>query len=225
MLQQDNETRETMLFDGLPQEKCEELEKQSELRTYPAGTVIHSQGDALQGVLVVSKGSLKLVRHAGRDKSQVIDIARPGRCMGEVQLLSGMPAVASAVATEDTECWFIPAAVILQAVKSDPAVAGAFLCQLAAKMRLTVSLIEALSLHTVPERVARLILFFHQEAPEKNFVEFRETQEGLAHHIGSSREALNRGLKMLGELGFVHNSYPVVHIIDEAKLRRFADGF
>jgi CRP/FNR family transcriptional regulator len=226
MLQQDNsETRKTMFFEGMPQDRCEVLEKQSELRTYPAGAVIHSQGDNLQGVLVVSKGFLKLVRHAGRDKSQVIDMARPGQCMGEVQLLTGMPAVASAVASGDTECWFIPAAVLLPMIKDDPVVAGAFLWQLSAKMGLTVSLIESLSLHTVPERVARLVLFFHREAPEKSFVEFRDTQEGLARHIGSSREAFNRGLKMLGDLGFVQNSFPVVHILDEARLRRFADGF
>jgi CRP/FNR family transcriptional regulator len=225
MLQQDSEMRKTMLFDRMPQEQCEALAAKSELRTYTAGTVVHSQGDTLRGVLVVSKGRLKLLRSAGKDKTQVIDIAKPGQCMGEVQLLTEMPAVASAVAEEDTECWFIPADVVMPILMDDPVVAGALLWHLAAKIRRIVPLIEDLSLHTVPERVAKLILYFHRDAPDKSFVEFRETQESLARDIGSSREALNRGLKMLGELGFVQNSYPVVHILDEAKLRRFADGF
>ena len=225
MLQQDNETRKTLFLDKLPPEQCEALSRLGEFRTYPAGTVLHSQGDILQGVFIISKGSIKLMRSTGKDKVQVLDIAKPGTIMGEVQLLTEAPAVATAVAAEDLECWFIPAAALLPILKNESVLASAILWHLAAKIKQLVPLIETLSLHTVPERVAKLILHFHEEVPDKNFVEFRETQESLAHHIGSSREAFNRGLKMLTELGFVHNSYPVVHIVDEARLRRFAEGF
>jgi CRP/FNR family transcriptional regulator len=222
--QHDAEAHKTMFLDRLSKAKCEELMKVGELRSYAAGTVLHSQGERLPGVLVVSKGCLKLVRSTKTDKMQVLHMAAPGRCMGDVSMLTGLPAAASAIAVEDTECWFIPASAMLPFFKSDPEVSAAFLWHMADRMRHLVALVETLSLHTVPERVAKLILDFHEEEPGKNFVEFRDTQEGMAHHIGSSREAFNRGLKMLNDLGFVHNSYPVVHITDEAKLRRFSEG-
>jgi CRP-like cAMP-binding protein len=224
MLQQEGETRKSLFMDRMPQEKCEALERMGEYRAYPAGTVVHTQGDSFHGVLVLQSGLMKLTRSVVKDKVQVIELARPGQIMGEVQLLTGLPAVATATAAEDSECWHIPADAVMPMLESDPVVASVFLWHLAEKVRHMVPLIEDLGLHTVPERVAKLILYFHANEPEKPFVEFRETQEGLSHYIGSSREALNRALKMLCDLGFVHNSFPVVHIVDEAGLRRFASG-
>jgi len=225
MLQTDTETHRTKFLDFLPPAEGEALKRASELLAFPAGSTVFQQGERLPGIFVVASGCLKLVRSTGKDKIQVLDIVRPGRCVGDVHAITGSPTIASAAASVDSECWLVPKAELGAAFKKDPVLQGAMLMHMAMRLGHMVPLIETLSLHTVPERVAKLILDFHGQEPTKSFVEFYDTQEGLAQFVGSSREAFNRALKMLSDLGFIHNTFPVVHITDEEKLQKFAEGF
>jgi len=104
----------------------------------------------------------------------------------------------------------------------NPILAEVILRHLAGKIQHLVPLVETISLRSVPERVAKLILDYHKKAPNKSFVEFNETQEQLAQYIGASREAFNRALRLLTDLGFVNSSFPVVHISDVQKLKRYS---
>jgi CRP-like cAMP-binding protein len=223
MNQQIPAKQKTTFLENLPPAECEALEKLSEKRSYPAGTIVFPRGEKVPGIFVVSKGCLKICRFAGKDKMQVLDVIEPGQCCGEMMVVTDTPSDIDAVAVEDTECWLIPVAVIEPILRANPLVSAIF-WHLSTKLFRMVPLIEALSLHTVPERVAKMVIDFHDRTPAKSFVEFTDTQEGLARFIGSSREAFNRGLKLLGDLGFIHSTFPVVHITDAAKLRRFAEG-
>jgi CRP-like cAMP-binding protein len=94
----------------------------------------------------------------------------------------------------------------------------------AGKIRHLISLVETLSLHSVPERVAQLILEYQGRNPGRALVEFRETQEDLAQCIGASREAFSRALRLLADLGLIQSTFPVVRILDIQKLQRYARG-
>ena len=83
---------------------------------------------------------------------------------------------------------------------------------------------ETLSLHSVPERVAQLILDYQGRNPERCLVEFRETQEDSAQRIGASREAFSRALRLLADLGLIKNMFPAVRILDLPKLQRYVGG-
>ena len=208
----------------LPAAESLELSKVSELLTYSDGMTVFTQGDKLPGVFVVSKGALKVYRSAGRGKNQVLDVLTPGQCVGEVQIFSDGMAITNAEAHGNTECWLIPSTILRQMTNKNPIVAEALLRHLAGKIKHLVPLVETISLHSVPERVARLILDYYKKTSSKSFVEFNETQEELAQYIGSSREAFNRALRLLADLGLIHTSFPVVHIVDAQKLKRYSKG-
>ena len=93
-----------------------------------------------------------------------------------------------------------------------------------AKVRHLVTLVETLSLHSVPERVAQLLLEAHESNPGRSLVEFQETQEDLAQCIGASREAFSRALRLLTDLSLIQSTFPVVRILDLGKLQRYAKG-
>jgi hypothetical protein len=42
--------------------------------------------------------------------------------------------------------------------------------------------------------------------------------------VGASREAFSRALRLLSDLGLIHSTFPVVKVVDLAKLRRYAKG-
>jgi len=208
----------------LPAAETEELSSLSEQRSYSNGATIFSQGEKLPGVFVISKGAFKIFRSVGQEKIQVLDVLKPGQCVGEVQAFSDGVAVTNAEAKGNTECWLIPANVLRQMVYKNPVVSEVMLRHLAAKIKHLVPLVETLSLHNVPERVAQLIIERHTLTPEKDFVEFKERQEELAQYIGASREAFNRALRLLNDIGLIKASFPTIHVIDNQKLKRYCKG-
>ncbi|MDR0498900.1 MAG: Crp/Fnr family transcriptional regulator, partial [Holophagales bacterium] len=170
----------------LPVAEAEELSGLSEIRNYSSGATIFSQGEKMPGVFVVSKGAFKIFRSVGQGKIQVLDILRPGQCIGEVQVFSDGVAVSNAEARGNTECWLIPPNVLRKMVYKNPIVSEVMLRHLAAKIKHLVPLVETISLRSVPERVAQLITERYDLMPDKDFVEFKERQEELAQYIGSS---------------------------------------
>ena len=109
-------------------------------------------------------------------------------------------------------------------VHRNTTVAEVIIHHFAGKVRHLIALVETLSLHSVPERVAQLILDYHGRNPSRTLVEFQETQEDLAQCIGASREAFSRALRLLADLGLLQSTFPVVRILDILKLQRYARG-
>lgn len=209
---------------GLTPQEAEELSSVSEYRRYPDGTPIFQQGEQIPGVFVVVQGALKVYRTDGRGKVQVLDILQPGTCVGEVQVFDGGLTASGAEAHGDTECWLIPGPALKRMVQKNYAMGEVVIKHFAGKIRHLVQLVETLSLHSVPERVAQLILDYHARNPARSLVEFKETQEDLAQCIGASREAFSRALRLLADLGLIQSTFPVVRILDVAKLQRYARG-
>ena len=209
---------------GLPMNAAEELASIAELRRFPDGARIFTQGDQISGVFVVVKGGLKVFRTDGRGRIQVLQFLKVGDCVGQVPVFDGAPSPSSAEAHGETECWLIPSAPLRQLVHRHAEVAELIIQHFTAKVRHLVTLVETLSLHSVPERVAQLLLEAHESNPMRSLVEFQETQEDLAQCIGASREAFSRALRLLADLGLIQSTFPVVRILDIQKLQRYARG-
>lgn len=216
--------RSIPFLSGLEPSLAGRLAEVSELRRYADGARVFQQGERIPGVFVVADGALKVFRSDGRGHIQVLDFIRPGQCVGEVQIFDSGPIASSAEAHGDSACWLIPAAALRQLAHQEAPLAEVLIQHFAGKVRHLVDLVDALSLHSVPERVAQLILESQERRPEKLVVEFEETQEDLAQCIGASREAFSRALRLLSDLGLIHSTFPVVRIVDLAKLERYARG-
>ena len=208
---------------GLPAVEAEELFAESERLRFADGDTVFIQGEPMPGVLVVVHGALKVFQSDGR-KVQVVDFLQPGACVGVDEAFTGGVAGSGAEALGATECWLIPPMPLRLLAGRNPAVALWLNRHLAGKIRHLLALVETLSLHTVPERVAQLILDYQVRNPERCLVEFRETQEDSSQRIGASREAFSRALRLLAELGLIRNMFPAVRILDLENLRRYAGG-
>ncbi len=209
---------------GLPQAEAETLAELSEFRHFPDRATVFNQGEKINGVYVVVQGALKVFRTDGRGRVQVLQILHAGECVGEVQVFDGGPAASSAEAHGDTDCWVIPGGTLQRMAHANPVVGEAMIQHFAAKVRHLVELVETLSLHSVPERVAQMIIEHHAHNPQRHLVEFQETQEDLAQCIGASREAFSRALRLLTDLGLIQSTFPVVRILDVPKLQHYARG-
>ncbi|HJU84553.1 MAG TPA: Crp/Fnr family transcriptional regulator, partial [Holophagaceae bacterium] len=144
---------------GLNAALAQELVEMSELRRYEDGQRIFNQGERIPGVFVVASGAMKVYRADGRGHIQVLDFLRPGQCVGEVQVFDRGPIASTGEAHgDDTSCWLIPAEPLHRIAHRNPEVSEVLITHFAGKVRHLVDLVDALSLHSVPERVAQLIL-------------------------------------------------------------------
>lgn len=209
---------------GLPQSEADAFAHIGEFKRFAAGSLVFKQGERIPGVFVVIRGSLKITRSSGRGKVQVLAILQPGTCVGEVQVFDGAPVASGAEAQGDTDCWLIPAEALRALVRTNAVVREVILGHFAGKVRHLVALVGALGLHSVPERVALLLLNHLQQTPEGAQVTFRETQEELAQRVGAGREAFSRSLRLMAGLGLIHSAFPLVRVLDLEKLQRFAKG-
>jgi CRP-like cAMP-binding protein len=209
---------------GLPETETEELARIGEFRRYSDGTQVFRQGERIPGIFIVIRGALKIYRASRNGRVQVLATLQPGTCVGEVQAFDGNSIPSSADAVGNTDCWLIPAEALRELFLRNPVVRDVVIRHFAGKVRHLISLVEALSLHSVPERVAQLILDYHSKNPSQTEVKFRETQEDLSKVIGSGREAFSRSLRLLAGLGLVQSAFPIVTILDLTKLQRYARG-
>jgi CRP-like cAMP-binding protein len=209
---------------GLPPSEADELARISEFKRYPAGSLIFKQGERIPGIFVVIRGSVKITRSSGRGKVQVLAILQPGTCVGEVQVFDGAPVASGAEAQGNTDCWLIPAEALRSLVRDNVVVREVILRHFAGKVRHLIALVGALGLHSVPERVAQLLLNHIQQSTDGSQVKFRETQEDLAQRVGAGREAFSRSLRLLAGLGLIESAFPLIRILDPEKLQRYAQG-
>ena len=209
---------------GLPETETDELAAIGEYRRYHDGEMVFRQGEVIPGIFIIIRGALRVFRNTRSGRTQVLATLQPGTCVGEVQAFDRNSIPSSAEAVGDTDCWLIPAEPLRELCRRNSVIREVVLKHLAGKIRHLISLVEALSFYSVPERVAQVLLDYHSKHPHNATIRFRESQENLGKVIGCGREALGRSLRLLVDLGYVECAYPTVTILDLPKLQRYAQG-
>ena len=129
-------------------------------------------------------------------------------------------------AEEESVILFIDKRDVRNLCLRHPNIALAALRLMASRLRRCAELVEALSLHEVDQRLARLLL---EEArslgkrSDKGVVfELALTNQQISARIGTVREVVSRALSRLQQNELIALSGRVVTILDEKALRSFA---
>jgi CRP/FNR family transcriptional regulator len=185
------------LFVGISAGAQKELALRTVERTYPAGACIFSAGDEAQGMYVVTRGRVRVVRE-GDGRRHVLHEEGAGGTLGEVPLFEGGGYPATAIAAEETTCLFVSRDAIAAAMRTDPQVAWRFLGRLAARVRILVERIDGRTARSVPQRLAALLLARHESAENDGAsVTLGGTQQEIAEELGTVREVVVRAIRAL----------------------------
>ena len=173
--------------------------------------MIFSRGDPGREMFLVIDGRIRLsvLTNDGRELS--FDRAGPGHVFGEIATLDGGERTAGATAMSRVQALSLPQKALMELIENNPKVAVAairFLCQ---RLRETDQKLEAIALHRIEVRLARLMLsaIKLQAAPPKDGkvkLDLDMSQGELALLIGASRPKVNIALAMLEEMGAITKS-------------------
>ena len=87
------------------------------------GTPLYSAGDSAEAVYLVRRGLFTVMRDIGDNRMQLVGYVRPGECVGEMAVLTGMPRGSTVVALRDSVVDAYPAQAFREALDDRPNVA------------------------------------------------------------------------------------------------------
>jgi CRP/FNR family transcriptional regulator len=175
---------------------------------HDAGAMVFLEGEPCAGLCIVERGWLKAVKISPAGREQVLRVVGPGEVCNEISVFAGTPNPATVMAL----VWTIRREAILGLMDDSPSLARTITQNLAGRVLNLLTLVEDLSLRTVEERLARLLL---QRADEGTLHRRRwATQTEMAARIGTVPDVLNRALRDLVKEGLIRVERHQIQILD-----------
>ncbi len=179
-----------------------ELSARAITRTFPANTVIVSEGDGTDALYVVLSGKVKVFLANENGKEVLLNVEGPGDYFGEMTL-DGGPRSASVMTLEPCRFLVVPKSEVDAFLARHPQFAMDLIFKLIKRVRVLTDNVKSLALQDVYGRVARMLQELAVEQDGKRVVAEKPTQQDMASRVGASREMVSRILKDLVQGGYI----------------------
>jgi CRP-like cAMP-binding protein len=211
------------LFQSLDMDHLVDLVRTAVCRQYAAGTVIFLEGDLPSPLGYVEFGWLKVVKISPEGREQILCLLEPGDIFNIMDALIHRPIPATFVAMETTGVWLIERQRVHQILTASPDVALAAIETMGDRIAMLVQPVEDLSLHTIDERLARLLL---TRSDERGVVRRRHwaTQAEMAAELGTVPTVFNRSLHKLTDAGIVTTARNQIQDLDREMLAGYGQN-
>ena len=170
------------------------------VRRYPAGTVLITEGDSSDLLYIVLEGRVRVYSANEEGKEVTIVTHGAGEYVGELALDGGVRS-ASVETLEPTTCAVVSGADLREFMRTHPDFAQHLVMKLIWRVRQATDNIKSLALQDVYGRVTRLLDELAEPRGSVRVVRERLTQREIAERVGSSREMVSRIFKDLVEAG------------------------
>jgi CRP/FNR family transcriptional regulator len=218
--------RSTALFGELNENELRALADRSVEQRLARGEILFMTGEEARGLYVIAGGAVRAFRESLDGREQVIHVERAGATIAEVPMFDDGAYPSTVAAEEESVILFIDKRDVRNLCLSYPNIALAALKLLAGRLRRCAELVEALSLHEVDQRLARLLLdealARGRRAGSRAVFELALTNQQIAARIGTVREVVSRALSRLQQNELISVDGRAVTILDEEALKSFA---
>jgi CRP/FNR family transcriptional regulator len=219
--------RRVPLFNELSEAELESTANSLSLNQYEAGQIVFTEGEKGGDLLIVMRGSVRVVKVAPNGRHQLLAIERMGASLGEVSVFDGGCYSTTAIAIESSELLRLRGEDFRCLCLAHPGVAVKVIRVLGHRLRQTRRLVEELSFATVRDRLIAYLLSLAAERGVRSSagvqVQLDENNEELAGRLGTVRELISRNLGRLHGDGLIVMRRRELFIPDERRLRRELD--
>jgi CRP/FNR family transcriptional regulator, cyclic AMP receptor protein len=196
----------TPLFQVLPPTELAIVADRMRPVDFGTGQMIFSRGDSGRDIYLVLAGRVRLSILTAEGRELSLAHATAGQIFGEIAALDGKARTADATAISIVQAMILPQSALKGLIETQPRVASAFITFLCARLRETDDKLEAIALHPIETRLARLLLSaLTLQSPgqsgEAIALNLGMSQSELALLIGASRPKVNTALTLLEDQG------------------------
>jgi CRP-like cAMP-binding protein len=184
------------------------------MRRLARGEVLALEGDPCTAVYLVVEGRLHAIKISSQGREQVLNELHAGQIFYLVPALDNGPLpVTTQAATRATVVVF-GRDEFMTLLHRHPRISIQLLSSFAGRLRRLSTLVEDLSLRTVSQRLARLLVR-QVESPGRH----RMTQREMAAQLGTVREVVARSLAQFEAQGLIRVRRGAIEILDLNALR------
>jgi CRP/FNR family cyclic AMP-dependent transcriptional regulator len=196
-------------FRELDPQRVSEIGHQATVRTLVRGEVLALEGEPCTTVYLLLEGRVRALKMSPQGREQVVRELRPPEAIYLVPALDGGPLPTTTRAATRATLVAYPRDAMVGIITQHPTVALQVLHDLAGRLRRFTTLIEDLSLRTVSERLAKLLIE-RAALPDPH----RITQQEMAIQLGTVREVVARTLAQFEAQGWIHLRRGTIEILD-----------
>jgi CRP-like cAMP-binding protein len=182
------------------------------------------KGDEGTALYIIKKGKIKIVLPSRVGDEVILTIFSEGDFLGEMSLLDQKPRSADGIAMEQSEVYILNRSDFLSFLQNNENAIKCVLSSLSERLRKTDDLLEDTSFLSVSGRLAKKLLELGKEfgKTEKDTAKIglKLTQQDLADLVGTTRESINKELKVLRAKGLVSTEGGYIQLLDLARLGR-----
>lgn len=187
--------RQTPLFAMAGAEELDELVGIGDWRTYDRQQVILGSGDTRDHLLVISQGSVRLIRSSYDGREVCLACYQPGEVYGLASFTGQVGYEGRLIAAEDAVVvCSLPATTVQAFLRIHGEAALAAVEILGQRLLAMCDRIEELTLYPVRTRLARELARLSNQHPKGHVL---DTHEELASRVGASQVAVTRQLEVL----------------------------
>ncbi len=178
----------------------------------PAGAPLVDDGAAPDGIYIVLRGRVNLVRGAQGGRDLILMTMGPGDVLGETCAFDRSGTATAAIAAVPVEALRIGADVLAAHLRREPETMTRLMQLVAEKLHDLESVASSLALHDVEERLRRTLVRLAQRQGRRSptssgwILAPVPTQTELARMVGSCRETVSRTLSAMARDGLVSSS-------------------
>ena len=176
------------------------LESGSVVRVLAPGELLFQQRDPAVAIYKVESGQLRLIRRTVDDHLVILHTARRGEFFAEASLFADAYHC-DAVAAAPSIVRVCPKPVVLEAMRTDPALAEAFMARLARQLQELRARMELRNIRSARDRVLQYLRL--RAGLRGRSIQVEGQLQDIAAEIGITREALYRTLATLEAEGQV----------------------
>jgi len=215
-------------FQSLGHDDRESLATSLKSRSLKKGEALFRKGDEGTSLYIVKTGSVKIVLPSEMGDEVAAAILSEGDFFGEMSLLDGMPRSADVVALESSELLALNQRDFLAFLRGNEGAIQAILSYLSMRLRRTDELLEDAYFLNISTRFARRLVELAQRHGRRKMegepieIDLRLTQKDLASIVGTTRESINKELRVLREKGLVTTEGNTLQILDLKRLEKRA---
>lgn len=210
------------LFAALSDAEVQVVANRAVERRFAADEILFWEGDECAGVFLIVEGTVKIFRTSAAGREVMIAIESAPSTVAELPLFDGGAYPASVRALDPLVTLFLNKSDFQQICRQYPDVGLKVLAVVGRRLRHLVGLVESITLGSVTQRLARLLLDASAAAGSDTF-ELPATHQELASRLGTVREVVARNLSRFRAAGLIRGQGRQVEIANRAALEQEAE--
>jgi CRP-like cAMP-binding protein len=214
------------VFCRLDDRELDALLEMARTKRLRAREMLFHKGDPGSQVFVILSGRLKVMTTSADGDDVVFGVMDPGEVFGELALLGGGTRTATVSALDPCELLVLDRREFLPFLRSHPDAAIKLLETLCERLRRISEFVEDTLFLNLPSRLAKKLLTlssaYGKQTPHGLQIDLKLSQTELGDMVGTSRESINKQVKLWTEEGLVTMEHGTVTIRRPEQLEALA---